>query len=64
MSLVGLETLGAFGPSAQALLDEIAARILTRTGFSSARSLLYRKIAAAIQIGNVACIFEVHTRQG
>ena len=45
---VGLETLGAFGPSTQGLLDEIAARVRARTGFSGARSLLYRKIAAAI----------------
>ena len=58
---VGLETLGAFGPSAQTLFDDIASRIRTRTGHSGARSLLYRKIAAAIQIGNAACILEAHS---
>ena len=59
---VGLETLGAFGPSAKVLLDEIASRIQSRSGRTGERARLYRRIAAAIQIGNAACISEAHSR--
>ena len=59
---VGLETLGAFGPSAKALLDEIGLRIQSRSGRPGERARLYRRIAAAIQIGNAACILEAHSR--
>ena len=58
---VGLETLGAFGPSAKDLFDELSSRIRARTGNSGARNSLYRRIAAAIQIGNAACILEAHS---
>ena len=34
---VGIETLGAFGPSARRLFDEIADRIKSRTGDAGAR---------------------------
>ena len=63
MSRVGLETLGAFGPIARALLDEIARRIQERLGFAGARARLYRQIPAAVQIGNAACILEAHSRR-
>ena len=59
---VGLETLGPFGPSAIELLHSIASRIRARTGDSGARVRLYRQIAAAVQIGNAACIIEAHSR--
>ena len=59
---VGLETLGAFGPSAKALLDEISLRIQSRRGRPGEQARLYRRIAAAIQIGNAACILEAHSR--
>ena len=45
---VGLETLGAFGPSAMALLDEIGLRIQSRSGRPGERVGLYRRIAAPI----------------
>ena len=57
-----LESLGTFGPSARLLIDDIAARITSRTGDSGARIRLYRRIAAAIQTGNYACIAEAHSR--
>ena len=60
---VGLETLGAFGPGALALFEDIGARIQTRLGSTGARFRLYRQIAAAIQLGNAACILEAHSRQ-
>ena len=60
---VGLETLGAFGPGARALFDEIARLIRERSGFAGARARLYRQISAAVQIGNAACILEAHTRR-
>ena len=56
----GLETLGPFGPSARLLLSEIAARISVRTGEKGALSRLHRQIAAAVQIGNAACVLEAH----
>ena len=60
---VGLETFGAFGPSAIALFDDIGARIDVRRGSPGARLRLYRQIAAAIQLGNTACILEAHSRR-
>ena len=58
---VGLETLGAFGPSALQLVDAVASRIRARTGEQGARTRLCRRLAAAIQMGNAACIVEAHT---
>ena len=58
---VGLETLGAFGPSAKGLLDDLAVKIRARTGGGDARSTLYRRVAAAIQMGNAACILDAHS---
>ena len=58
---IGLETLGAFGPSAKKLLDDLALKIRARTGSRGARSILYRRVAAAIQMGNAACILDAHT---
>jgi hypothetical protein len=60
---VGLETLGAFGPGARALFDDIASRIRARGVTGAVRSRLYRQIAAAVQLGNAACIFEAHSRR-
>ena len=59
---VGLETLGPFGSSARKLFDSIASRIRAKTGDAGARTRLYRRIAAAVQIGNAACIVEAHAR--
>ena len=59
---VGLETLGAFGPSARSLIEDISARIRQRTGQASALARLLRQIGAAIHIGNAACIAEAHSR--
>ena len=59
---VEIETIGAFGPSAHRLVDEIAGRIESRTGVAGARVILYRHIAAAVQTGNYACIMEAHSR--
>ena len=59
---VGLETLGAFGAGARALLDDIAARTDARGGAINSRFRLYRRIAAAFQIGNAACVLEAHSR--
>ena len=58
---IGLETLGAFGPSAKELLDDLALKICARTGSRGAPSTLYRRVAAAIQMGNAACILDAHT---
>ena len=60
---VGLETLSAFGPSARALLDEIAMKIRERSAFAGAKARLYRQISAAVHIGNAACILEAHSRR-
>ena len=60
---VGLETFGAFGPSAIALFDDIAARIQAHQNTSGTRARLFRQIAAAIQLGNAACILESHSRR-
>ena len=59
---VGLETLGPFGPSVSELLDSIATRIRAKTGDAAARTRLYRRITAAVQMGNAACIVEAHSR--
>ena len=56
------ESLGSFGPSARRLLDDIASKIKSRTGDTKAWSRLYRRIAAAIQIGNYGCIAEAHSK--
>ena len=53
---VGLETLGPFGPSASELLDSIATRIRAQTGDAGARTRLYRRIAAALQMGNAVSL--------
>ena len=60
---VGLETLGAFGPRATALFDEITSRIKVRHNTTGARSRLYRQVADAIQLGNAACILESHSHR-
>ena len=52
----------AFRPSATELFDSIASRIRAKTGDPGARTRLYRRIAAAVQIGNAACIVEAHSR--
>ena len=49
---VGLETLGPFGPSAMELFKSIASKIRAKTGDAWARTRLYRRIAAPVQIGN------------
>ena len=59
---VGLETLGSFGAGARALLDDISARIDARGGAINSRFQLYRRIAAAVQIGNAACVLEARSR--
>lgn len=59
---VDLETLGAFGPSAKVLLDEIGSHIQSRSCRAGERARLYRRIAAEIQIGNAAGILEAHSR--
>ena len=56
---IAVETLGALGPSARDILHEIADRIKRNTGDNS-RSRLLRRIGAAIQIGNAACILKLH----
>ena len=61
-SAVAFETLGPIGPSAIKLLDGIAERIRLRTGDTGARDRLYRRLAAAVQLGNAACIIEAHSR--
>ena len=61
---VGIETLGVFGPSARGLFDKVAELIQPRTGDSKSRSRLYRRLAAAVQCGNAACIVESHARGG
>ena len=47
---------------ARALLDDIAARIDAHSGAINSRFRLYRRIAAAVQIGNTACVLEAHSR--
>lgn len=59
---VAIETIGAFGPSARTFFNEIADRIKSRTGIAGARVSLYRRIAAAVQTGNYACVVEAHSR--
>ena len=59
---VGWEMLGPFGPSVTELFDSIASRIRARTGDAVSRIRVYRRIAAAVQIGNAACIVEAHSR--
>ena len=59
---VALETLGAFGRSASELFDTIARRIEARSGENGSRARLHRQIAAAVQLGNAACISEAHSR--
>ena len=58
---VGLETLGAFGTSAKELFDNLASKIRAKTGNNDSRISLYRRVAAAIQIGNAACILDAHS---
>ena len=58
---IGIETIGAFGPSSRKLFDEVAAMIKARTGDTRSRSRLYCRIAAAVQCGNAACIAESHS---
>ena len=57
-----IETVGAFGPSARQFIDDIAERIKSRSGDTGARPCLYRRVAAAVQTGNYACIAEAHSR--
>ena len=40
----------------------IADRIRLRTGDAGARERLYRCLAAAVQLGNAACIIEAHSQ--
>lgn len=60
---IGIETLGAFGPSTIGFLNEVASMIRERTGESNSRLLLYRRVAAAVQRGNACCILESHARE-
>ena len=60
---VGLETLGTFGPGARVFLDEVATRIKARGEPGAVRLRLYRQIAAAVQLGNAACVFEAHSHR-
>ena len=48
-------------PSALQLIDAIASRVRARTGEQGALARLCRRLAAAIQMGNAACIVEAHT---
>ena len=57
-----IESLGAFGSGAHSLFNDIAFRIRALRGSAGARALLYRQIAAAIQLGNAACILEALSR--
>ena len=56
---VGLETLRRGGSGAA---RRIAARIDARGSAINSRFRLYRRIAAAVQIGNAACVLEAHSR--
>ena len=53
---VGLETLEPFSLLATDVFDRIVSRIRSKTGDLGARIRLYRRIAAAVQIGNAACL--------
>ena len=57
---VGLETLGAFGTSAKEMFDNLASNIRAKTGNNNSRISMYRRVAAAIQNGNAACILDAH----
>jgi hypothetical protein len=43
------------------LFESLDRKIFTRFGDPSARTRLIRRIAAAVQIGNAACIIEAHS---
>ena len=58
---IAIETLGALGPSARDILHEIADRIQRISGDTDSRSRVLRRIEAAVQIGNAACILEAHS---
>ncbi|CAH2217955.1 jg19123 [Pararge aegeria aegeria] len=47
----GVETLGPWGPDAQALFKELSKRVFESTGDPSARSYLGQRISLAIQRG-------------
>ena len=55
-----VETFGAFGPSAVRLLERLA-KSAERLGHSFALSRYTRRLSAAIQLGNAACILHAHS---
>ena len=59
---VAIETVGAFGPSAREFIDDIAEKIKSCSGDAGARPRLYRRVAAAVQTRNYACVAEADAR--
>ena len=53
---VGIETLGACGPEAKALLKEIGKRLTKSTGEPRSSSFLMQRVSVAVQRGNAASV--------
>ena len=56
--LIGIETLGSFGPHALDFIKDIGHRITESTGEKKSTSYLMQTIGMAIQRGNSSCILE------
>jgi hypothetical protein len=55
-SPIAIETLGAWGPSADATCSDIGARLSSLTGDIRATTFLKQRLAIAVQKGNAAAI--------
>ena len=53
---IAIETLGAWGPSADAICSDIGARLSSLTGDIRATAFLKQRLAIAVQKGNAAAI--------
>ena len=53
---IAIETLGAWGPSAQSLCSEIGGRIASQSGDLRALSFLRQRLSIAVQRGNAAAV--------
>ena len=59
---LAVESTGAVGPSFLKLLSKLSARITDRGGRDGAHSRLLRERSVAVELGNAACILEIHER--
>ena len=61
--LVGIETLGAYGPQASKLIKQIGKKIQEATGEKMSTFYLKQRISIAIQKGNAVCVRGCHKKE-